>query len=319
MTKKVIVDTDTGIDDAMGCILALKLSELDVVGFTSVFGNVDVGSTTRNTAALLEQIGRPDVPLARGAARGFVGLPVFNPEVHGADGVGNANFPAPSVVPVTEPAATYIIAEARKHPGEITFVALGPLTNLALAYLLEPELPRLLAGVVWMGGAVYAPGNVTPVAEADARHDPEAAQIVFEADWPIMLVSLDVTDNTLFRPADLDRLEASDTLAARYLKRVIPFYMDFYSPLLGERACAMHSALTVGLTGRPDLIRASEALPLTVELHGALTRGMTVADRRTGRIGSADRDWMDAKPVTVIRDVDRSAFVQLFIDRIEAS
>ncbi len=320
MTQKIIVDTDTGIDDAMGCVLALHRSELEIIGFTSVFGNADVGLTTRNSAVLLEQLGRDDIPLARGAARGFVGIPTFNPEIHGHDGVGNANFPEPSrVTELSISAAEFIIRAARYNPGEVTFVALGPLTNLALALMLDPELPSYLPKVVWMGGAVYAPGNVTPVGEADACHDPEGAQMVFEQiGWEVTVVSLDVTDTTLFRASDLERLKRSSTPAANYLQRIVPFYMDFYSPLLGERACAMHSALTIGLVARPDLILATERLPISVELRGQTTRGMTVADRRSGRKVSRNRKWMSAPEAVLVRDVDRAAFVEFFLESIGA-
>jgi purine nucleosidase len=314
---KLIIDTDTGIDDAMGCVLALQCVDAEIVGITTVFGNVDVENTTRNTAVLIEQLGRPEIPLARGAARGFVGTPHFNPEVHGSDGVGDAGFGPPQrVKPEGLTAAEFIVAKAREFPGEITFVGLGPLTNLALAVMLEPRLPLLLPQVVWMGGAIYAPGNVTPVAEADARHDPESAQLVLDCEWNILIVSLDVTDNTIFRGAQLQRLQASRAAAARYLQRIVPFYVDFYSPLLGEVGCAMHSALTVGLTLRPELIRASERLPLRVELNGELTRGMTVADRRPGRGNSARRDWMPGRAREVVRDVDRAAFVEWFMQAV---
>lgn len=320
MTKKVIVDTDTGIDDAMGCVLSLLRPELEVLGFTSVFGNVDVGLTTQNTAALLEQIGREDVPLARGAARGFVGIPTFNPEVHGDDGVGNANFPAPTRVTEREiSAAEFIIEQARAHPGEVTFIGLGPLTNLAIALMLDPELPTYLPEVVWMGGAVYMPGNVTPLGEADACHDPEAAQMVLEQEaWHVTLASLDVTDNTLFRSADMERLNKATTPAAKYLQKIIPFYMDFYTPLLGEHACAMHSALTVGVVADPSLILEAEDLPIQVELKGDATRGMTVADRRPGRKVSANREWMSWPESTLIRDVNRQAFVEYFLSSVGA-
>jgi len=318
LLKKVIVDTDTGIDDAMGCVLALQSPELNILGFTSVFGNVDVGSTTRNTAALLEALDRTEVCLAKGAAHGFRGKPLFNPEIHGADGVGNANFPIPNVQELNMTAAQFIIDAAHKHPGEITFIGLGPLTNLALALMLEPNLPKLLPNVVWMGGAVYMPGNVTPVAEADAAHDPEGAEMVLaESGWQVTLVSLDVTDNTLFRAADMARLDKANSLSAKYLQRIIPFYMDFYSPLLGERACAMHSALTVGVVANPELILKSERLPMHVELTGTVTRGMTVADRRPGRQLSGNRDWMQSPEATLVRDVNRDAFVEMFLQRVE--
>jgi purine nucleosidase len=314
---KLIIDTDTGIDDAMGCVLALQCAGSEILGFTTVFGNVDVENTTRNTAVLLEQLGRHDIPLVRGAARGFVGTPHFNPEVHGSDGVGDAGFEPPRiVVPEARSAAEFIVAKAREFPGEITFVGLGPLTNLALAAMLEPKLPELLPRVVWMGGAIRAPGNVTPVAEADAKHDPEAAQLVLDGAWDVLVVSLDVTDDTIFRERELDRLRAASSAAARSLQRIVPFYVDFYSPLLGEVGCAMHSPLTVGLTLQPSLITSSELLPLAVELRGELTRGMTVADRRAGRGATESRDWMQARPRVIVRDVDRKAFVEWFIQSV---
>lgn len=317
MKKKVIIDTDTGIDDAMGCVLALQSPELDILGLTSVFGNVDVESTTRNTAALLEACHRTEVGLAKGAARGFVGKPHFNPEIHGDDGVGNANFPTPTLAAMDVTAAQFIIDMARKYPGEVTFIGLGPLTNVALAFLLEPDLPNLLPNIVWMGGAVYMPGNVTPVAEADAAHDPESAEMVLtESGWKVTMVSLDVTDNTLFRAEDMARLDMAETPTAKYLQKIIPFYMDFYSPILGERACAMHSALTIGVVAKPELILKTEHLPMCVELNGTATRGMTVADRRPGRTTSDNRNWMKSRDVCLVRDVDRKVFVELFLDRV---
>jgi purine nucleosidase len=314
MSTPVIIDTDTGIDDAMGCVLALVRPELSVVGMTSVFGNTTVENTTRNTATLLEQLERRDVALARGAARGFVGTPRFNPEIHGADGVGDAGFPDPvSVYVEPVPAAQFIVETARSHPGKLTFIALGPLTNLALALLLEPELPKLLPRIVWMGGAVRMPGNVSPVAEADALHDPEAAQLVLDAGWKVQLVSLDVTDDTLLEQTGLERLQRSAAPS-----RIVPFYMDFYSPLLGKRACAMHSALTVGIVARPELIVQQEELPLAIELNRGLTRGMTVADRRPGRQYSPNREWMRAPLVSVVTEVDRSSFAEMFLTSVGA-
>jgi purine nucleosidase len=316
--RKVIIDTDTGIDDAMGVVYGLLAPELDVLAVTSVFGNVDVGKTTRNTATILQVLGRSDVPLAKGAAKGLLGTPRFNPEVHGNDGVGNANFGDPTVVPIEMHAAQLIIQTVRGHPGQVTLIGLGPLTNLALAAALDPELPHLVERVVWMGGAVGVPGNVTPVAEADASHDPESAAIVLAAGWPLTVIGLDVTDNTLFRGADLETVRLSESPAARYVARIVPFYMDFYSPLLGEYACAMHSPLAVAITAHPDLVTESVTMPMTVELSGNHTRGMTVADRRPGQ-GSDARAWMNAPRVLYATDVDRRRFLDLFLTRVTAN
>jgi purine nucleosidase len=312
---KVIIDTDTGIDDAMGVVYGLLAPELDVLAVTTIFGNVDVEKTTRNSATILEVLGRTGVPLAKGASKGLLGVPHFNPEVHGEDGVGNANFPEPAVKPVGAHAAQLIIDIVRRHPGEVTLVGLGPLTNIALAASLDPELPALVERVVWMGGAVGVPGNVSPVAEADAAHDPESAAIVLAADWPVTVIGLDVTDNTLLRQRDLDVIRRSSSAAADYVAKIVPFYMDFYSPLLGERACAMHSPLTVAAVAHPDLIVSAADIPMTVELAGSQTRGMTVADRRPGQDSDA-RSWLKAKRVHYATDVDRERFLELFISCI---
>jgi inosine-uridine nucleoside N-ribohydrolase len=313
---KVLIDTDTGIDDAMAVVYALLDPRLELVGLTSVFGNVDVEQTTRNTLALLEALDRVDVPLAMGAAKGLIGSPTFSPHVHGVNGVGDAEFAEPQITPVSEHAAEFIVRLAREQPGELTLVPVGPLTNLALALALEPKLPQLIKRVVWMGGVAVGPGNVTPVAEADAWHDPEAAEAVFEAGWPITMVGLDVTDVTLLHGADLERIGRADTPAARYVAAITPFYIDFYEKVLGFRACAMHSALTVAVVAQPSLITDSLHAPVRVELSGSLTRGMTVADRRTGRDSGADREWLAGNLVEIPIAVDSAAFIKLFLELV---
>ncbi|HEV2501670.1 MAG TPA: nucleoside hydrolase [Mesorhizobium sp.] len=318
MAIKVIVDTDTGVDDAMGCALALRSPELDVVAFTSVFGNVSVELTTENTAYLMEMFGRPEIPLARGAGRALVGSPNYSPFVHGDDGVGNAGFEKAKVVkPVRQSAAELTVELARKHPGEITFIALGPLTNLALALAIDPELPKFLPRVVWMGGAAFVPGNVTAVAEADAWHDPEGAQMVLQqAGWRVDMVGLDVTDDTLLDEADLTRLQAGSP-QSRYIAAMMPFYMDFYSAKLGRYACAAHSALTVAIVADPAIVTAQEAYPVQVELSGRLTRGMTVVDRRRNNSNGGQPEWKDTPLTNIPTDVDRLRFREMFLSRIE--
>jgi purine nucleosidase len=314
MATKVIIDTDTGIDDAMAVVYALLEPELEVLALTSVFGNVSVDLTTRNTLVILDVLGRTDIPVAQGAAKGLIGEPSFAPYVHGDDGVGNAasTFGEPSSAPLAENAASLIVRMAREQPGEIVLVPIGPLTNIALALQLEPRLPELVRGLVWMGGVINGPGNVTAVAEADAAHDPEAAQMVFEADWPLTMVGLDVTDVTLMREEHFERLAMSDTVAASYLAAITPFYMDFYSKVLGFRACAMHSALTVAIVAHPDLVLEEVNLPVAVELQGSITRGMTVADRRPGSEAGA-RELLPAKIVRIPLRVDEERFMDTFL------
>jgi len=318
MSIKVIVDTDTGVDDAMGCALALRSPELDVLAFTSVFGNVSVELTTENTAYLMEVFGRTDIPLAKGAGRALVGHPNYSPFVHGDDGVGNAGFPKAEVVkPIKQSAAEFTVELARAHPGEITYIALGPLTNLALALAIDPDLPNYLPRVVWMGGAAFVPGNVTAVAEADAWHDPESAQMVLQqGGWQVDMVGLDVTDDTILDESDLKRLEAGSE-QARYIAKMMPFYMRFYSALVGQYACAAHSALTVAVVADPAIITAANKYPVQVELAGRLTRGMTIADRRTNNSNGGQPDWKNTPLTNILTDVDRERFREMFLSRIE--
>jgi purine nucleosidase len=318
MTTAVIIDTDTGVDDGMGVIYGLLSPELDIRAVTTSFGNVDVEKVTRNSAIILEALSS-QAPLAKGAARALAGDdPVFNPEIHGDDGFGNAHLPDPDYRNlVSETAAQLTVDLANRHPGELTWIGLGPITNLALALLLDPELPDKLTRVVWMGGAVAVPGNVTPVAEADARHDPEALELVYAQRWDFLQIGLDVTDDTFFEAEHLERVRASDSPAARLVAAGAPSYMAFYSQILGRYACAMHSPLTVAVVAHPELITDEQTLPMTVETRGLQTRGMTVADRRRGQ-DSAARDWSSSPRIRIAFDVDRETFVERYVQRVTA-
>lgn len=312
---KVIIDTDTGVDDGMGLIYGLLSPELEIVGVTTSFGNVDVEKVTRNTAIILEDLGS-DAPLGKGAGRGLGGqVPEYNPEIHGHDGFGNANLPDPAFRTLdARSAAQLTIDLAAEHPGEITWIGLGPVTNLALAVLLDPTLPERLRTVVWMGGAALHQGNVSPVAEADALHDPEALAIVLDQDWDFVQVGLDVTDDTVFGQAELEAVQASSSVAARLVAAGAPSYMEFYAPILGRYACAMHSPLTVGVVAHPELILAEETFRMRVETKGEYTRGMTVIDRRHGRdVGGV---WDSAPRVRIVLEVDRETFVRRYVERV---
>lgn len=315
---KVIIDTDTGVDDGMGLIYGLLSPELDVIAVTTSFGNIDVEKVTRNSAIILERLGS-EAALAKGAARGVAGdEPVFNPEIHGEDGFGNAGLADPEFTNLVDtPAAQLIVELADRHPGELTWIGLGPITNLAMALLLDADLPSKLTKIVWMGGAVSVPGNVTPVAEADARHDPEALALVLTQSWDFLQIGLDVTDDTIFEREHLERVQQSTSPAAQLIAAGAPSYMAFYEPLLGRYACAMHSPLTVAVVAHPELITHEETLTMVVETQGRHTRGMTVADRRPGQ-ASTQRDWGSGPRVRVAFDVDRAMFVERYVERVTA-
>src|SRR5262245_5631390 len=212
MPKKIIIDTDPGVDDSMAILFAFNSPELEIVGLTAIFGNVHTDLGTQNALRLVEFAGHPTVPVAHGADVPLViPLEYVADFVHGADGMGNTNPPPPQGHPVDKPAAQFIAEMVMAHPGEITLVPVGPLTNLALALALEPRLVDQVAGVVLMGGAATVNGNVTPAAEANIIHDPHAADVVFTAGWPVTMAGLDVTMKTIMTEEFLASLRVSRT------------------------------------------------------------------------------------------------------------
>ncbi|GCD96116.1 nucleoside hydrolase [Embleya hyalina] len=313
--RPVLIDTDTGVDDGMGVIYALNRPELDVVGVTTVFGNVSVEQVTRNSLLIQERLDRRDVPVAQGAAKGLLGSPEFHAGIHGRDGIGESGLVPADGTPDPRSAVRLILDLSHRYAGELEVIALGPLTNVAIALLVDPALARRLRRVVWMGGAVASPGNVSAVAEADAAHDPEGAQVVLESGVPVTLVPLDVTDATLLREADLERIKAGGTAAGALVAAFAPFYMEFYSHRLGEFACAMHSPLTVGIVARPDLIVRSGNHPTAIELAPGLSRGATVVDRRV----RPPEQLLRALPARIIEEVDHAGFIEDFVTTITST
>jgi inosine-uridine nucleoside N-ribohydrolase len=187
--QRILLDTDPGIDDALALLLALASPEIQLEAITTVSGNVHVDLTTRNALALLELAGRMDIPVARGCEGPLLVKNVDAADVHGSNGLGGIELPHPKSQPVVQHAVELIIEKVMDAPGEITLVAIGPLTNIALAFRREPRIAQSVREVVIMGGALRVPGNVTPGAEFNIFCDPHAAHIVFHAGWPIRLYS----------------------------------------------------------------------------------------------------------------------------------
>jgi len=305
---RVVLDCDTGVDDTMAIFYALLAPEVELVALTCVWGNVAVQTATQNTLRLLEMMDRPTIPVAMGAPRPLIG-PIweFGHGVHGADGQGNANLPPPRLTPVAESAAELIIRLAHEHPGELTLVPTGPLTNVATAVLMDPEIAQLYKQVVLMGGAFLVKGNAARWGEANIWHDPEAAQIVFDAGWPVTAVGLDVTDKTLLSQALLDRLRDSGTTAGVHIHRITGYYVDRYSVRTGRRECTMHDALALGIAVDPSLVRTAPKVRVDVELTGTHTRGMTVGDFRS---------WVSPENanVTVVLEAEGQRFIDRWMD-----
>jgi purine nucleosidase len=299
----LIVDCDTGIDDAVTLLYLAGRPDVEIVAVGSVHGNVPTTTAARNTLRVLEIAGLDGVPVAVGAPRPLAQDLDTAEFVHGADGLGDTAQPAPRRSVEAGSAVEQLVRLARARPGELSLLAIGPLTNLGLALLVEPELPQLLRQVVIMGGAFDVAGNVTPWAEANIAHDPEAAQLVMSAGWPLRVVSLDVTHRTLLEAPDLARVAAGEGEVARFTWAILQFYLDFYEQRFGHRACPVHDGLAAALLLEPELASWAERI-VDVELRGERLRGATLADRRV--LGEAPPE---RATVSVAVDVERDAVI----------
>ena len=313
--RKVIYDTDPGVDDAMALYYALAHPGIALVGITTTFGNVTVEQAATN-ALYLCALAQRDVPVTRGVARPWVKPGEAPPaHIHGADGLGNLPQRSPHGLALDpRPSAQFIVDMARAHPGEITVVAVGPLGNLAAALLLEPQLPQLLQEVIVMGGTVLEPGNVSPVAEANVWNDPHAADMVFNAGWTITMVGLDVTHRLILpvslfaRIAAHQRHPATDTLL-----HAVGFYAGFYSGLYPHVAaihgCFGHDVLAFIYLSNPELF-ALEHGRVRVVTEG-LAQGQTVLRRKT--IPYPQAGWDPQTPgVAVCMQLDHGGAADVF-------
>lgn len=279
--RRLLLDVDTGVDDTLAILFAVLHPEIELVAVGAVWGNVEVETATRNSLHALALAGASGVPVAAGATGPSSGrAPEYAHHVHGRDGQGNAGDATFRAEPVAATAAEQIVACARAEPGSLDLVATGPLTNLALALGLCPELPGLVRSVTIMGGAALAPGNVTPVAEANIWCDPEAARAVLAAPWPLTVVPLDVTMRTLLSEAHLRRL-AEGGGVARYVARILPFYMDFFAEAaFGERLSCMHDVLAVAVAADVLSPTLAPVVAATVDTGDGPGRGQTIFDLR---------------------------------------
>ena len=312
--RKILIDTDPGIDDAMAIFYTLESPELEVVGLTTVFGNADTVVTTRNALSLLEIAERSDIPVAAGAvkplAMDYRGAAAF---VHGLDGQGGVELPAPATAPLATDAAHFIIDTVMSSPGQITLVPLGPLTNVALAMLLEPRLTQQVAGIVLMGGAAFVGGNASPAGEANILNDPEAADIVFGAECPIVMAGLDVTEQTLMTSSDLRRIATIDSPPARHLSAIVPYYANFYLQRLGIDGIHVHDSSAISYLIAPEHYTWVE-LPIRVDCGHSFCRGKTLPAKR---VSDHEAPWQGRQPVRILTGVDAGAVVELELKRLE--
>jgi inosine-uridine nucleoside N-ribohydrolase len=308
--KRVIIDTDPGVDDALALMLAFNSPELKVEAVTSVAGNVGLELATENALRILEFLGVSGIPVAAGASKPLLRRASDASEFHGRTGLGEAVLPEPRLVRDPRTAVELIINEADRLGEELTIVTIGPLTNIASVILARPGIVNQIEGLVIMGGAFnltpYGHGNANAVAEFNVWHDPEAAKIVFNTGIPMKAIGLDVTTDPATR-ISREMFEEIEGLGTRRSRLVADLCRGFVRRFGGF---SLHDPLTVAAIADPSLAE-TERFKVDIETVGELTRGMTVVERRHRlRITGPEAN------VDVCTSVDSERFLEMFMDRV---
>src|SRR5229473_6317583 len=251
--QRIILDTDPGVDDAIAIFLALRSPELHVEAITPVCGNVPLSLTLPNALRLVEIAGRTDIPVAAGAATPLVRRLVTAKYAHGNNGLGGVEFPEPKIKPVSETATELIRRIVRANPGEISIVAIGPLTNVATVLKSDPTIAPLIKSIVIMGGSLSG-GNITPAAEFNFYVDPEAARIVFDSGVPLTMVGLDVTRKVIIREEQVHALEAAQNPVSQAAAKIMRATFGRIAKTNDETVVAMHDPLTIASLIDPSLV-----------------------------------------------------------------
>ncbi len=307
MPTKIILDCDPGHDDAVAMLLAAGSPEIDLVGITTVGGNQTIDKVTRNALAIARIAGITGVPFAKGAAHPLLRPVEVAAEIHGDSGLDGPTLPEPTIELDPRPAAQFIADTIMAaEPGTITLVPTGPLTNIALAVRLEPAIVERVREVVLMGGAAHI-GNWSAVAEFNIVVDPEAAAIVFEAGWPVVMVGLDLTHQALATDEVVAAIRDLGTGPARFADELMDFFASSYREVAGFAHPPVHDPCAVAYVIDPTIVRAVPA-PIAVETRGEHTLGMTVVDLR----GPAP----EGTRTKVALELDHARFWDLVLDAI---
>ena len=303
--RAIIIDTDPGVDDAIAILLALASPELELLGLTTVLGNVSLALATDNARRICELAGRPDIPIVAGAARPLAGPPIAAEPSHGSSGLGGATLPRPTMTLAAGHAADWLIDRVmRRPPGTVTVAALAPLTNLAKAMVMEPRVGPRLCGIVIMGGA-FGTGNCPGGAEFNFYADAEAAGRVMASGCRLTLVPLDLTHQALATPARLAALTAVAAPIGPAVAAMLRYYSDAALPF-GLAGGALHDACVIAYLLQPNLFTGRPA-QVTVETAGARI-GVTVEDRRP--VAAA------APNCLVLERLDADGFFALLTERL---
>ncbi len=305
--KRILFDTDPGIDDSLAILLALASPELTVEGISVVHGNCSVDQALTNALSVLELARATSIPVARGFALPLVQPSLLAPETHGNAGIGYARLPAPTMKPVAQHSVDFLIEKIMAAPGEITLVCIGPLSNVAVAIRKEPAIVHAVKEVIIMGGAIRHQGNTTPLAEFNVYVDPHAAHMVYHSGMPITLVPLDVTYQCVLTRADVAQLQQIDSPLTRFIADSTRFYMEFHDEHQQIDGCIINDPLALALAFAPELCDYEEHY-VDVDLSGGVSLGKTFADFYR----------MNGKPANmkVALGVRARDFLELFLERM---
>lgn len=307
-SRRIIVDTDPGQDDAVAILLALGSAELEIVGITAVAGNVPLKLTEKNARKICELAGRPDVKVYAGAIRPLARELVTAEEVHGKTGLNGPQLPEPKMKLQDQYAVDFIVETLMKEEtGTITLCALGPLTNVALALIREPKIAPRIKEIVLMGGGFFEGGNVTPTAEFNIYVDPHAADVVFKSDIPIVMMPLDVTHKALTTAKRTKAFRKLGTRVGTATADMLEFFERFDEEKYGTDGGPLHDPCVIAYLLKPKLFKGRNC-NVSVETASELTMGMTVID------------WWGVtkrpKNAMVMRDIDHDAFFALLLERL---
>jgi pyrimidine-specific ribonucleoside hydrolase len=311
----VILDVDTGLDDALALLLAARSPKLNLLGVTCVMGNVELDKVVRNTLKVLDVAGASNVPVAKGMGQPLIEVQYNAKGVHADDGLGHINLPEPSRGPAPEHAVEFLRRTLLEAQKPITLVPLAPPTNIAALLLQYPEVKPKIAQIVLMGGAIGM-GNASAVAEFNVRQDPEAADIVFCSGLPTVMYGLEVFRQVTFNRAEAQTFVDSGKAAAKLAGQILHFMLDNFGreqATIGDAGCVASVIEPAGLT--------THKYPVRVELHGKWSRGQTVVDRRPQVTQRLESEWQPpmGTEISVAVEVDFQRYRQIFSEAVLSS
>lgn len=311
--KKMILDLDTGVDDALAIAYAVADPHVDLIGIVSSYGNNLLDVCAQNSLKLLELLGQTDVPVYKGLPHSCTSdhfdVMQVSKDIHGDNGIGDVELPAPKRQVEAESGVDFFIDAAHKYGKDLIIIPTGPMTNLAAALKKDPEIAHLIGNVTFMGGALTVDGNVTPAAEANINQDPKAADEVFKSDLPLTMVGLDVTLRTLLTKNETQQWRELGTKAGKAYADITDFYIDAYYNLdIDKRGCALHDPLAVGVSIDPTFVQTISLFMRCEYNPDSPYYGRTVGD---------NAKLNDPNPnVKVAVNVDKERYLKIFMENL---